>query len=134
MTHRQDAPKRAIGPTRILLRPRATVDEQKRSYDRTTTNRAVHATAEGESMTARLVNVSPTGLQLAVDRSLADGDEIEVAAIPDRLLAATVRWSRVEADHVVLGAEWTTPLAIEDVWRIRAIDDHPNSAEGTAAS
>ncbi|MFO0944373.1 MAG: PilZ domain-containing protein [Planctomycetota bacterium] len=127
MTHRHDNPKREIRPTRILLAPRAVTPDQKRAFDRTSTNRAVQATSEGESLTARLVNVSPTGLQLAVDRALAEGDEIEVAALPDRLLAATVRWTRDENDHVVLGAEWKITLPVEDVWRIRAIDDHPEA-------
>jgi hypothetical protein len=125
MTHRQDDPKPAHQPTRILLRPRNSNPEQKRGFDRTTTNREVHARLEdaAEPVNARLLNISPTGLQLAVDQVLANGASIEVDALPDRMLLAIVKWSKQMEDHVVLGAEWDAPISIDDVWKVRALDN-----------
>lgn len=123
MTHRQDEPNPRIQPTRILLRPRSTSGEQKRGFDRTSTSREVSAWADGaEPAVARLVNVSPTGVQVTLDHSLLDGARIEIEALPDRLLPAVVRWTREQDGQVVVGAEWTTPLPIDDVWKIRALD------------
>jgi hypothetical protein len=114
-------------PARILLRPRVVDDGQKRAADRTSTRREVAVQFGGESLTStcRLQNVSPTGLQLSLDRLLEEGTELSVEVLPTKTLAAVVRWARPadnQNDGFVIGAEWQTPLHYDDVWLVRSYE------------
>lgn len=124
MTHRQDEPSPVHQPTRILLRPRHQGPEQKRAFDRTSTQREVRARVEdsGEALSAKLLNISPSGLQLALPCAFSEGAHLEVEALPERLLSAVVKWSKPAEDHFVIGAEWDEPITIEEVWQVRALD------------
>lgn len=110
-------------PLRIFFEPRAVDGEQKRAFERTTTTRDVPVRVAGEAapVTARLVNVSPTGLQFALPMA-PTSDTVEIDVLPGRILAAVVRWSRAHGREFLVGAEWKAPLPYDEVWRIRAFE------------
>lgn len=120
MENREDASSRP-SPARILLQPRILSRDQKRSAERTTTHRTVSARLDGQSNWTEvpLINVSATGLQLCVGESVETESPLWVRVLPGRELEATVRWSRAEDGDWIIGAEWTTPLNIDDVWKTR---------------
>jgi DNA-binding transcriptional regulator YdaS (Cro superfamily) len=123
MDEREDGTQKSnnLQPARLLLRPNHIDDEQKRQADRTGARREVAVRlAGGASAMARLVNVSPTGLQLSLTCDVAPGTALEVETLPGEMLGAVVRWSRKEKTHHLIGAEWHEPLPFDHVWKIRA--------------
>ena len=115
--------KKEHRPARLLLRPRAQGEEQKRGFDRTTTKREVTvspANGGDAAISGKLLDLSPTGLRLALSAGLDEGAPLIVEVLPDRNLNATVRWSRQEEDHHLVGCEWDQPLAYDEVWQIRS--------------
>jgi hypothetical protein len=127
MTDRLDGSQSSRKPPRILLRPRPNGDEQKRAFDRTSTHREVplHAASTDDWTDARLVNISPAGLQLAAPQSVEIDAlvDVEVEVFPGRVLTAVVRWVKTDPDGgYLLGAEWREPLPVDDVWKIRTYE------------
>lgn len=116
-----------IKPVRLLLRPRDT--EQKRRHERVSTRRHVAVNAASHPLEAKLANLSVTGVQVSIDVPVDGLTDVEIEVLPGQVQSAKVVWTRAEESGTQLGAEWTTPLRIDDVWKIRAYNDPDNEAK-----
>lgn len=122
MADRRDHPQEKMRPMRIFLRPKKVDASQKRSSERTSTDRGVSLQRLGGAgkADARLVNLSTTGVQFTTLLVVENGVDVELEVLPEQWLTATIRWHRPDGDGVIVGAEWKNPIPAEDVWKIRS--------------
>ncbi|MBY0588664.1 PilZ domain-containing protein [bacterium] len=109
-------------PARLLLKPRVSSPDQKRTSDRTTTHRTVLARVEGQEKQTEvpLLDLSPTGLKITAGQELDQEAVLIVEVAPGRILQAAVKWCKAADDNFHIGAEWTERISIDDVWKIRS--------------
>lgn len=123
MSERQDDPTtHERRPARLLLKPRSLGEEQKRNFERTTTRREVAVRIPGgdEPVSVPLVDVSATGVKLAVGQAVPVGSDLEVEVLPSEWLPVVVRWCQEEDELVVIGGEFAKTLSYDEVWKIRS--------------
>ena len=102
-------PDREIDPEAILADPGAVAGVGRRALPRVEVDARVRIEVMGQSMTARICDMSTDGMKVLVDDLLCAGDRvmITIPGLPMRL-AGSVRWSH--GDHA--GVEFEQPLPI----------------------
>ena len=117
-------------PARILFRPQDVGGDQKRHFDRTSTRRSIPVYLSGDVRSlVPLVNLSPSGLQIALPRELPVGTTFEVETVPGERTTAVVVWCKARKEDWLVGGEWEQALSYEEVWRIRAQEESGPSSE-----
>jgi hypothetical protein len=102
-------PSRAVDPEAVLADPSLEAGLGRRTLPRLEVDARARLEVMGQSMTARICDISTDGMKVLVDDLLCAGDRVTITmrGLPMRL-AGLVRWS--QGDHA--GIEFDQPLAI----------------------
>jgi hypothetical protein len=102
-------PSRAVDPEAVLADPSLEAGLGRRTLPRLEVDARARLEVMGQSMTARICDISTDGMKVLVDDLLCAGDRVTITmrGLPMRL-AGLVRWS--QGDHA--GVEFDQPLAI----------------------
>jgi hypothetical protein len=102
-------PSRAVDPEAMLADPSLEAGLGRRTLPRLEVDARARLEVMGQSMTARICDISTDGMKVLVDDLLCAGDRVTITmrGLPMRL-AGLVRWS--QGDHA--GVEFDQPLAI----------------------
>jgi hypothetical protein len=102
-------PVREVDPEAVLAEPSLEAGLGRRTLPRLEVDARARLELTGQSMTARICDISTDGMKVLVDDLLCAGDRVTITmrGLPMRL-AGLVRWS--QGDHA--GVEFDQPLAI----------------------
>jgi hypothetical protein len=102
-------PVREVDPEAVLADPSLEAGLGRRTLPRLEVDARARLELTGQSMTARICDISTDGMKVLVDDLLCAGDRVTITmrGLPMRL-AGLVRWS--QGDHA--GVEFDQPLAI----------------------
>jgi hypothetical protein len=102
-------PLKAVDPEAILTDPSMLAGIGRRTLPRLEVDARARIEVMGQSMTARICDISTDGLKVLVDDLLCTGDKVTITMRGLQMrLAGLVRWSH--GDHA--GIEFDQPLAI----------------------
>jgi hypothetical protein len=104
-----------IDPEAILADPGAVAGVGRRALPRVEVDARVRIEVMGQSMSARLCDISTDGVKVLVDDLLCAGDKVVLTlrGLPMRL-AAQVRWSH--GDHAGVEFDQPLPIGLLNLW------------------